>query len=173
MTIVRTFQMAAVAFGCVLGTGTAVAQDWPEDARNISRGDFEVFSGGHFTCGVYSGDAIFNDIDRQYYFEGTVRGSDGMEGIMHSSTFDQGTIIAQGYSFRGVNRGAAFLRREYVMDDGVDFPQFVGDSVSIPMKVSRDGQTLYPGTFKDDNDVFKIAILECNRVGDTKPSWAR
>jgi len=41
------------------------------------------------------------------------------------------------------------------------------------MKVSADGDHLYPGTFKDVNGEFHVGILDCTLVGLSKPHWAK
>ena len=166
----------AVLFGLVFGfANVAGALSWPDGAQGIVAEDFVDRSGQHWVCSLFDGHESFLDLGREYYFENTDKLDDDgkIQGLFHSVTFDRGTLIAQGFQIRAVSRGAAFFRRAYVMDDGVDFPQFVGESVSLPMKVSEDGQHLYPGTFRDVDGKLLIGILDCTLSGLAKPDWAK
>lgn len=166
----------ATVFGLVLGcANVASALSWPDGSQEIVANDFAVRSGQHWVCDLFDGHESFIDLGREYYFEDTdqLDDSGNIIGLFHSVTFDRGTLIAQGFQIRAVTRGAAYLRRAYVTDDGVDFPQFVGDSVSLPMKVSGDGKHLYPGTFKDVDGQLLVGILDCTLNGSAKPEWAK
>lgn len=155
--------------------GHAWGLSWPEGARSITLEDFQNRAGELWTCRLHDGHVSFSSLERQYFFEDTdhTTSAGQIAGLFHSVTLDQGTLIAQGFQIKRVNKGSAYLRRTYVTDDGVDFPQFVGDRVSIPMKVSEDGQHLYPGTFKDVDGEFQVGILDCVYANDQKPHWAK
>mgnify|MGYP003327323743 CR=1 FL=1 len=155
--------------------GHAWSLSWPEGSHSITIEDFHSRSGELWTCGMHSGHVSFSGLERQYFFENTdqTAANGRILGLFHSVTLDQGTLIAQGFEIRRIHKGAAHLRRAYVTDDGVDFPQFVGDSVSIPIKISEDGQHMYPGTFKDVEGEFRVGILDCIYADDQKPAWAK
>ena len=167
---------SATLCGLVLGcANVASALSWPDESQEIEARDFVDRNGQHWVCDLFDGHESFVNLGREYYFEDTdqLDDSGNITGLFHSVTFDRGTLIAQGFQIRAVTRGAAYLRRAYVTDDGVDFPQFVGENVSLPMKVSGDGTHLYPGTFKDVDGQLLVGILDCTLHGTVKPEWAK
>ena len=157
---------SAVSIGFLSVVSVGHAQNWPAGASSINADEFAARDGQVWSCSLHSGHSSFNELGREYYFEGTREG----RGTLHSVTQDRGTLISQGYQVRGFNNSAVYLRRGYVYDDGVRYRQFEGDSVSIPMKVA--GGDFYPGTFKDIDGEFQVGILRCAYDRDGTPDWA-